>query len=146
VNAAPIWAPIPRRWAVMVYALAMFGALSIGLIAVQLSAEAAGRGGKAGWEWAVPFAALVCLLPVAAFALTLSLAARHGLARPRWRVSLLAAVCGAATPLLLFGVKPLLRLMHAGSDLFSGLAVSQLGLCAVAVVSAVLLAKWLPSQ
>jgi hypothetical protein len=130
-----------RRRATGLYALAMFATLSIGLIAFQLIAESEGRGGKAGWEWAVPLAALLCLLPAAVFGIALALLSRNGLAAPPGRIALASALCGAATPALLFGVGPLVRVLGLGSSMPGGLALALVALCAAAVASALLVAR-----
>ena len=54
-----------------------------------------------------------------------------------------AALLGALTPAVLLGVKPLLRLLGGGDDLFSGLAVSQLCMSVLSIaVAAGLAARW----
>jgi hypothetical protein len=121
----------------------MFASLAIGLVSVELLAQAAGRGGKGGWPWALPFAALVVLLPAVVFAVTLRLAARGGLRlSPRAAVAS-AALLGALTPAVLFAVKPLLHWLPIGGDLFSGLAVSQLCMAVFSIAVATgLAALW----
>ena len=132
----------PTRWASLAYSAAMFVSLTIGLVAVELLAQAAGRGSKGGWPWAVPFSALMVLLPAVAFAVTLRLVARRDLRLWPRASAAIAALLGALTPAVLLGVKPLLRALDLGSDFFGGLAVSQGGLCALAVLSAAGLAAW----
>jgi hypothetical protein len=132
----------PTRWAALAYGAAMFVALAIGLVAVELQAQAAGRGSKADWPWAVPFSALVVLLPSVAFAVTLRQMARHGLHMSPRASAAIAALLGALTPAVLLGVKPLVRALDIGSNFFGGLAVSQGGLCALAVLCAAGLAAW----
>jgi hypothetical protein len=118
----------------------MFAALTIGLVSIELLAQASGRGSKGGWPWAVPFAALMVLLPAVVFAVTLGVAARGGLRlSPRAAVAG-AALLGAVTPAVLFAVKPMLRVLDIGGDLYSGLALSQGGMAALGIAAAVVLA------
>lgn len=121
----------------------MFVSLVIVLVSVELLSQAAGRGSKGGWPWAVPFALLLVVLPAVAFAVTLRLSARRGLLlSPRAAVAG-AALFGALTPAVLLGVKPLLRMLDIGGDLISGLAVSQLFMFVLsAAVAAALAARW----
>jgi len=121
----------------------MFASLAIGLVSVELLAQAAGRGSKGGWPWAVPFAALLVLMPAVAFAITLRVAARGGLQLSPRAAVIGAALLGALTPVVLFGVKPLLRILGIGGDLFSGLAVSQLCMALLGIAAATgLAARW----
>jgi len=128
-----------RRWAVMVFGLTLFSITATGLIAFALQAD--GRGGKAGWPWAVPFAAVMCLLPTAVFAATLAVAAHGGLALPRARVTMTSALCGAVVPAVLLVVKPLVRWLDIGDSPVGGLAIAQAGMCLLAVGAA----GWLSS-
>ncbi len=115
----------------------------IGLVSVELLSQAASRGSKGGWPWAVPFAVLLVLLPALAFAVTLRLSARRGLQLSPRAAAGGAALLGALTPAVLLGVKPLLRLLGSGGDLFSGLAVSQLCMSALSIAAAAALAaRW----
>jgi hypothetical protein len=133
-----------RRFAVLCFGLGLFASTSAGLVAVQLQAEAAGRGGKAEWVWALPVALLVCLLPLLMFAATLSLAARDGLPASRRAVGPAAALGGVAVAAVLAAVKPLVQWLGIGGGLIGGLMLSQIGMVAAAVLAAGLLASWRP--
>lgn len=128
-----------RRFAVLCFGLSLFAATSLGLTMVQLRAEAAGRGGKTEWVWALPFAALICLLPLLMFAATLALVARDGLAASRGATALVAAVGGGVVAAVLPLVKPLLQLLDIDGGLIGGLMLSQIGMCVLSIFGAALL-------
>jgi hypothetical protein len=130
----------PRRRAVGIFALALFVALLAGMAWVQWSAEAQGRGGKAGLEWAPPFAMLVMLLPSLAYAITLARLARGALPWRAWRVALWAGAGGVLAAAVPFALKPLARIAGMRLDFFSGLIATELSMCAMAVLAAAALA------
>jgi hypothetical protein len=132
------------RGPALAYATALFVVTALGLGAVEWLAQDSGRGSKGGAPWIVPFALLVCLLPATAFAVTLRLAARPGLRLSPRAALALAALLGALTPSFLLAVKPLMGVMGGGGNLVGGLAVSQLGLCTLAIASAAVLASAAP--
>ena len=113
-----------RADAVAAYALGCF----VAIVAWVLWAEF-GRGGagKGGWSWGVALAVPMALWPTIAFALTLALVARRGLAVSRPVAIGFAAIAGAMTP----GTMLLVRLaadamgtrIRMSGGLFVGLSV-----------------------
>lgn len=84
-----------RAPVVLAYALGCFAAI----VAWTLWAEFAGGGaGKGGWSWGVALAVPMALWPTLPFALTLALAAWHGLRVSRRVAVAFAAIAGAMTP------------------------------------------------
>jgi hypothetical protein len=113
-----------RAHAVAAYALGCF----VAIVAWVLWAEFARAGaGKGGWAWGVALAVPMALWPTIAFALTLALAARRGLAVSRPVAIGFAAIAGAMTP----GTMLLVRLaadamgtrIRMSGGLFVGLSV-----------------------
>lgn len=131
----------PRRRAVGVFALALFLALVAGMALVQALAEAQGRGGKAGVEWAPLFAALLMLLPTLAYAFALTRLAQGALPWSAGRVALWAGAGGVVTALVPFALKPLASLAGMRPDFLSGLVATELSMCVVATLSAGALAS-----
>jgi hypothetical protein len=131
---------MPSRRAVGVFALALFLALVAGMALVQASAEAQGRGGKAGVEWAPLFAGLVMLLPTLAYAFTLTRLAHGVLPWSARRVVLWAGSGGVLTAVVPFALKPLARAAGIRLDFLAGFLATELTMCAAAVLAAGVLA------